>query len=241
LRENPELIVIPPDFEHKPGGTWRSPQRRSSFLNELLLGVTGGGKTVSVDRDLDQYDQVINHGMINNHRINIRQLVWLEVEASKGPKDLAVTTFLAFDQALGTNYYLRFRRMTEYEMLLQVVNLMFIHAVGLLIIDEFQSLESPELLKFLLRLSNVSRTPVLGMGTYKVEKMFTENAQLRVLRRYFGGTPRWEPLERTKEWPIYLAALWRYQVTRTPTKLGPELSDRLYEESQGIPDFASRI
>jgi AAA domain len=242
LRENPELIVIPPDVVRRSAENWGPPQRRSGFFSGLLLGVTGGGKTVSVERDLDQYEQVIDHGKVGNQQINIRQVVWLKVEASKGLKDLAMTTFAGFDQILGTNYYVRFRGLTEYEMLLQVANLAFVHALGLLVVDEFQSLEGSPLIKFFLRLSNVSRTPVLGVGTYKVEAMFAENAQLRLLRRYWGaGVPKWEPLDLTREWPIYFGALWRYQVTRTPTPPHPELSARLYEECQGIPDFATRV
>ena len=92
------------------------------------------------------------------------------MEVTKGPKDICTTFFQRLDQVLETSYYRRFRKMSEYEMLLQMTNLAFVHAIGLIVFDEFQNVGGVGIPKFLLRLNNVSKTSVLGIGTYKVEK-----------------------------------------------------------------------
>lgn len=217
---------------------WGAPSVSAAVETGLVIGGTGDGKSVSVERDLQQYPQVINHG----DGLNIRQVTWLKIEVTKGPKDFSITFFQALDQILGTSYYIRFRRLTEYEMLMQVANLAFVHAIGVIVIDEFQNFDSCSIPKFLLRLNNVTKSSVLGIGTYKVEKFFHEAHELKLDRRYHQGRiPEWRPLDREREWPIYFDELWKYQVTRKPTPPLKELSDRLFDECQGIPGFATRI
>jgi hypothetical protein len=217
---------------------WGAPAVASAVQTGLMIGGTGDGKSLSVERDLQQYPQVINHG----DGLNIRQVPWLKIEVTKGPRDFCITFFQALDQILGTSYYLRFRRLTEYEMLMQVVNLAFVHAIGVIVVDEFQNFGGCNIPKFLLRLNNVSKSSVLGIGTYRVEKFFDEAHELKLYRRYRQArTPDWTPLDQEKEWPIYFDELWKFQVTRKPTPPLKELSDHLFYECQGIPDFATRI
>jgi hypothetical protein len=217
---------------------WGAPVSSGALQTGLMIGGTGGGKSVSVERDLQQYPQVIDHG----GGLNIRQVTYLKMEITKGPKDVAVTFFQTLDQILGTSYYIRFRKLTEYEMLLQMVNLAFVHAIGLIVFDEFQEFDGIGMPRFLLRLNNVSKTSVLGIGTYKVEKTFDEAQELKLYRRFLGaGIPEWTPLDYKKEWPIHFKPLWTCQPTRTPTPPLQELSDCLFNESQGIPDFATRL
>lgn len=217
---------------------WGTPAASAAVQTGLLIGGTGDGKSVSAERDLQQYPQVINHG----DGLNIRQVTYLKIEVTKGPRDFCITFFQALDQILGTSYYSRFHRLTEYEMLMQVANLAFVHAIGLIVVDEFQNFGGCSIPKFLLRLNNVSKSSVLGIGTYRVEKFFDEAHELKLYRRYRQARiPDWTPLDQEKEWPIYFDELWNYQVTRKPTPPLKELSDRLFYECQGIPDFATRI
>jgi hypothetical protein len=122
-----------------------------------------------------------------------------------------------------------------------------VHAIGLLVIDEIQELSNvasggdKTLLGFFLRLTNTLKIPVLMVGTYKAKAMLRE--QMRILRRIEGiGLRSWEPLSRTSpEWDTFLNVLWCYQYTKTPTTLTPELSEALFNECQGIPDFAVKL
>jgi hypothetical protein len=93
---------------------WGAPAVSAAVQTGLVIGGTGDGKSVSVERDLQQYPQVIN-------------------QVTKGPRDFSITFFQALDQILGTSYYIRFRRLTEYEMLMQVANLAFVHAIGVIV------------------------------------------------------------------------------------------------------------
>ena len=235
LGNDPEKIFVPPTQKH---AGWGAPVVSAAIQSGLLIGGTGGGKSVSVERDLQQYPPVIYHG----DGLNITQVPALKLEVTKGPKDLASTFFQSLDQRLGTSYYLRFRKLTEYEMLLQMTNLCFVHAIGVVVADEFQNFDDCNIPKFLLRLNNVSKTAVLGIGTYKIERFFDEAHELKLYRRYKQARIKeWVPLDREKEWPIYFEKLLKIQVTRQETLPLPELSNCLFEESQGIPDFATRL
>jgi hypothetical protein len=223
--------------------TWNTGNLDSPY-DGSLLGIPGTGKTISTLRDLSQYPQVREHG---ERGFNIRQVVWLYIEmtslASTG--DFCKSVFRAFDEVLETSYELRFGRGSVDDMLGHVINLSFVHALGLLVVDEVQNLTvlksrgAEAILGFLLRLTNIIQVPVLVLGTYKAQKLLQE---FRLLRRFDRAQlPKWHPLDSGREWDIHVQKLWPCQFTLTPTVLGPELSARLFDECQGIPDYAARV
>jgi hypothetical protein len=199
--------------------------------------------------DLAQVPQVNEHGKYHDFGLNIRQVSWLWIETShKGsPNDLCLSVFRALDEVLGTSYEHTYGKGNLATMMSQVARLAALHAIGLLIVDEIQELSNVKsggdkaLLGFFLRLTNTIKIPVLMVGTYKAEAMLRE--QMRVLRRSTGiGIRSWEPLSRTlPEWDAFVKVLWSYQYTKTPTELNPELSDALFDECQGTPDFAVKL
>jgi hypothetical protein len=226
----------------------RAPYGSFSDLNGAMFGITGSGKTLSIKRILSTYTQVIDHGDYHGIGINIRQVVWLHIEAPhKGStKDLCMSFFRELDRLLGTSYERTHGRGTEGDLLGNMTVLAAVHALGLLIIDELQELSNIKsgghdaLVGFFLRLTNMINVPVLMVGTYKAAYILRRH--LRHIRRTTGiGIPEWGPLTPGKEWDSFVKALWRYQYTRTPTPLTPELSDVLFDESQGINDFAVKL
>jgi AAA domain len=229
--------------------TFRRVVAGASDLTTALTGVSGGGKTLALKMDLAHIPQVNEHGKYHDFGLNIRQVSWLWIETShKGsPNDLCLSFFRALDELLGTPYEHTYGKGNLGTMMSQVARLAALHAIGLLIVDEIQELSNVKsggdkaLLGFFLRLTNTIKIPVLMVGTYKAEAMLRE--QMRVLRRSTGiGLRSWEPLSRTlPEWDAFLKVLWRYQYTKTPTELKPELSDALFDECQGIPDFAVKL
>jgi ABC-type dipeptide/oligopeptide/nickel transport system ATPase component len=228
---------------------FRSTAAAASDLTSALTGVSGGGKSLALRMILTHIPQVREHGIYHGVRLNIRQVTWLWIEAShKGsPNDVCRSFFRALDEILGTNYEDFFGKGTLTVMMAHVTRLAAVHAIGLLVIDEIQELSNIKsggdkaLVGFFLKLTNTIKIPVLMVGTYKAQAML--NQQMRHIRRSTGiGIPSWEPLSRSlKEWDTFIQVLWRYQYTRTPTQLSDPLSDALFEECQGIPDFAVKL
>ena len=220
----------------------------ASDLNTSKIGMTGCGKTLSTKACLNTYDQVIPQVEYFGHKLNIQQVVWLYLQAPhKGStRDLCREFFAALDRALGTTYELQFGRRTEHEMLGHMIRLSYVHAVGLLVIDEVQEFSNIKsggkdaLVGFLLRLTNAISVPVLMIGTYKAASVLHNH--MRQIRRSTGiGMPSdWGPLTKA-EWATFIAELWKFQYTKTSTELTPPLSDALFFECGGIPDFATKI
>jgi hypothetical protein len=190
--------------------------------------------------------QLKEHGTYHGQRVNIRQLTWLWVETPhRGPPlDLCISILCALDEALDTNYERIYGQRELKVVKFHVARLMAVHAVGLLIIDEIQDISNVKsggdkaLAGFFLKLNNMLKIPILMVGTYQAEAMLQQ--QMRHTRRSTGiGLPYWDPLSRTlKEWDTFLEFLWQYQYTKTPTALTADLADALFDECQGIPDFA---
>ena len=213
-----------------------------SPFDASAFGLSGCGKSLSVGRILRMFPQVIAHP-----RFGIRQVVWLEAETTSqaSTKDQLLTIMRAFDDCLGTSYALRFGKGQEYELLAHTINICHVNALGLLAADELQNLTifksrgADAILQFLLRLTNTSKTPIIAVGTYEAQTMMKK---FQLKRRWWrAGTPDWKPLERPNEWNVFMAGVWPFQFTRQVNELSKGIDDRLYEESQGIPDYAVRL
>ena len=224
----------------------------STGLNGLLVGVSGIGKTLTVESILATYPQLIEHGRYFKKAINIRQVVWLTLNCPHKSSliDLCNSFFRSLDDILGTNYLLHHGNRREHEMLGAMGQLASTHALGLLVIDEIQELrvaqssrraiDSQAILNFLLRLTNKLKVPVLLIGTPRCSPLF--NSELRHLRRLTGqGIPVWDVLSKGIEWDMLIEAMWAYQYTRTPVPLTDEMSRVIYDETQGITDFAVKL
>lgn len=88
--------------------------------------------------------------------------------------------------------------------------------------------------------------PVILVGTYKGMSVLT--GEFSQIRRGTGqGDMLWDRMENDKQWAHFVESLWRYQYVRKDSKPGDRvrggltLSDVLYEETQGIVDFAIKV
>jgi hypothetical protein len=230
----------------------------SSDLNTLKMGISGSGKTTSSEISLRMYPQVFRHGMYFGCSLKRTQVVWLRLQAPYhgSVKDLCRAFFREIDRLLGTEYTLFFGKGDAESMLDQMIRIAAIHGLGLLVIDEVQEFSISKsggkdaLVGFLLRLTNTIGIPVLFIGTYKATKVLF--SQMRHIRRTTGiGMPDWGPLEHSTdewctspkktEWSLFVNELWKLQFTRTPVPLTKDLSNALFDECQGIPDFAKKV
>lgn len=120
-----------------------------------------------------------------------------------------------------------------------------LHALGVLVIDEIQHLNKTKigpdaLLNFLVTLVNTIGVPVILIGTLSAIPLLQEN--FRQARRASGmGSLIWDRMPKGKAWDYFISQLWKYQWTRDPTALSPEIQEVLYDESQGILDIVVKL
>ena len=226
----------------------RSDLGQSSELSQALIGLSGSGKTWGAEASLSYYPKKIVHGKHNDVGLNIVQVPWLWIQApsKSSTNELCNEFFLALDRIVDDDYYKRFGNRVLREMMDQMANLCSLHAIGVLVIDEIQEVANIKsggheaLIGFFLKLTNRLRIPILMIGTYKAKAILFN--QLRLARRSCGaGLPEWSPLNKVGEWEVLSKAIWTHQYTRTFVPWSQELSDTLYEESQGIADVAVKL
>src|SRR6266487_325611 len=255
-------------------GFWRDTERKLRVMEQnsvfqsiprvptqgfTLMGVSGTGKSRTIERILSLYPQVIQHHEYQGKRFTWTQLVYLKLEC---PSDGLITGlchdfFQQVDQLLGTNYYenhgLRGRVTTD-KMRVGMGRVASDHSLGVLIIDEIQNLRhvrsegADKMLSFLVQLDNTIGVPIVFIGTPKARSVLA--GEFRRARRAAGqGDMPWERMHKEKdkdkekdsEWRVFLETLWKYEYVREHTELTDELSEVMYDESQGIADIAIKL
>jgi len=211
-----------------------------------MIGVSGIGKTRSVQRVLRLYPQIIRH----TEPFSLDQVVWLRLECPhKGSaKQLCISFFQEMDKLFHERFRAKYgRSRSSLEgMLIDMAALADRYALGLLVVDEIQHLtrasgaNREDLLNFLVALVNTIGIPVLIIGTPAALPVL--QGALRQARRGSGlGNLYWPRFENDATWNYFVERMWRFQWTREPTPLTDELRAVLYEESQGIIDLAVKL
>ncbi|WP_288388789.1 ATP-binding protein [uncultured Alteromonas sp.] len=221
----------------------------------LITGYPGCGKSTAAERILGLNLQVVEH-----KDLNIIQVMYLKIECPHDSqlKTLCANFMQALDDALGTDYAGQVgRREGVNSLLQQMKNLVAQYNVGILIIDEFQNLnsrknDSSELLRFIVSLVNTIQLPVVFMGTPDAGVMF-EN-RLASARRAIGhGSIDWNPLrldfekgvkpsaETNELWITFTDALFENCWLTKQTALDEELRTVWFELSVGVIDIAVKL
>lgn len=214
-----------------------------------LIGVSGVGKSLAVERCLRLMPQVIHHKKYKSRRFTFSQIAWLKIDCpfDGGLKGLCINFFQTVDSILGTSYHKNYAsksRNTD-EMLPYMALVAANHGIGVLVIDEIQRLSLAKsggiekMLNFFVQIVNTVGVPMILVGTYKSLSIFDGN--FSQMRRGTGqGDMVWDRMKNDKEWKLFVKALWHFQYTQKVSTLteNPELFDALYEETQGITDLA---
>ena len=215
-----------------------------------IIGMSGVGKTTSVERILSLYPQCIEHTAYRGSPLFLTQLTWLKIDCpfDGSLKGLCLSFFAEFDKALGSDYTKKFRyeRMTVDAMLPRMTQIATTHCLGLLIVDEIQHLHqaksggSEKMLNFFVTLVNTISVPVVLIGTSKAMSIL--QSEFRQARRGSGqGDLIWNRMKNDLSWETMLKAMWKYQWTKNRTDLTMKLRDTIYDESQGFIDIAVKL
>jgi hypothetical protein len=230
-------------------------------LSTALIGVSGMGKSTTVQRCLARYPRVIYHPELDQY-----QIPWLHFEMpgdGKGVKALLSSIIEAIAELIPDNTYyedyVKRSRESESSMQSSVRRLLNKHHVGLLIPDEIQNVANTRksdqvVMTELTTLGNKSKAPILFIGTPKADKVL--GADFRQGRRSVGlGLGDWGPLprndyvidrdgqvtEKQGEWADLVSELWARTLCKTAAELTSSMLDCLYYCTQGIIDLAIKL
>lgn len=223
---------------------------RTTAAGFTIIGVSGMGKTTAVNRILATMPQIIVHSEYRGVKFSMCQLVWLKLDCpyDGSIKGLCMEFFSKVDSLLGTDYYKKHvtGRHTVDSMLSIMSQVARHTGLGMLVIDEIQHLKqaksggSEKMLNFFVTLVNTIGVPTVLIGTTKA--MSVLQSEFRQARRGSGqGDMVWERLKKDSNWDLLMGALWDYQWTKKEVPFTPEISDVMYEESQGIIDIAVKL
>ena len=233
-------------------------QSSSSIVTQKstsLIGISGMGKTTTVDRFTAHIPSVIYHGENN---LNLYQIPYLHVEMpSDGSsiKGLAIAILHKLDSLVpGANYYQEYAlrgKPGADVMMRSVARLMNTHLVGLLICDEVQNLTNSHkaaqiVMTELVSATNELKCPILFIGTNKATQIL--GLDFRTARRATGyGIATWDRLREVEadgessEWTRFVSELWKYQWVRNPVPFNEHFAHVMYHYSQGVIDIAIKL
>jgi hypothetical protein len=210
-----------------------------------IAGISGAGKSTTINLVLNTYQRVIYHP-----ELHMLQVPWIKVDCpyDGSLSDFCLSFFIALGRRLDIDYRAKYAsgRPTIGKMMADVADLCLIHAIGLIVIDEFQHMSlaksggEKKMINFLVTLVNVVEVSVLLIGTPKALRLFSN--EFRQARRASGdGSIVWDRLANDESWEDFLEELWPYQWLNQIVDRNEQLTNKLYDLSQGVPDIVVKL
>lgn len=223
---------------------------RTTAAGFTIIGISGIGKTTTIERVLTMYPQIIVHSKYKEQNLSLYQIPWLKLDCpyDGSIKGLCINFFNELDRLLGTDYYKKFGsgRNSVDSMMPRMAQIASLHSIGVLIIDEIQHLSlaksggSERMLNFFVTLVNTLGLPVILIGTTKALPIL--QGEFRQARRGSGqGDMVWDRMKNDLSWQLLIRGMWDLQWTRKESLLSEEIINVMYEESQGIVDIAVKL
>ncbi|MFZ6687654.1 ATP-binding protein [Undibacterium sp. SXout11W] len=224
---------------------------QSSASTFSLVGLSGIGKTTSLNSILRLYPQTIVHKRYKDREFVHTQIVWLKIECpfDGSLSGLCHAFFRAVDQALGQDKYAKRYKSKGgiLEMIQRMEQIASTYFIGAIFIDELQHLNAAKtggkenMLNFFVNLINAIGIPVVFIGNTSMIELFSN--VLRNARRACGlGIYDFkQPEEEDESWDLLLETIWEYQWVGIPTPLTDALRRTLYDLTQGVTDFLVKL
>lgn len=220
----------------------------TASLSTCLLGISGIGKTTTINKILSLYPGGISHNHPELDPFVQIPFVKLECPKDSSLKDLCLTFFGKLDILLGTSYQTIFgkKRETVDNMVIAMAKLTISHQIGMIIVDEIQHLtnvrsnSADTMLNFFVNLNNTLQVPIFIVGTPESINLFGKSHRLP--RRWSGeGAEKWNIIPFDDEWKFIMEMLFRYQYTDEAIEYDENWASLFYHHCQGIIDRAVRI
>lgn len=223
---------------------------RSTADSLSIIGISGIGKTTTIERLLLMYPQIIKHEEYKDIPLSRTQIVWLKIDC---PYDGNLSTlcknfFKTIDDLLGTRYLEKYgylNRITS-SMMLHMTSLASMYGIGVLVIDEIQHLinsknDPDEMLNFFVTLTNTVGIPTVLIGTFKALKIFKRDFR-QARRAGSEGNIIWDRMAKdSDEWDFFIETLWEFQWLQNAVELTQEMKDYFYDKCQGITSIAVNL
>lgn len=217
----------------------------SSASSMAISGISGAGKSTATNKILNSYDKVIYHP-----EYQLLQVPWVKIDCpyDGSLSEFCESFFIALDKRLNTRYRDKYTagRPTIGKMIADVADLCLIHAIGLIVVDEFQHMNlaksggEKKMINFLVTLVNVVEVSIVLIGTPTALRLFSN--EFRQARRASGeGSIVWDKMAFDGSWDDFLEELFQYQWLESHTELDEAFTHLLYDLSQGIPDIAVKL
>lgn len=147
-----------------------------------IVGISGSGKTRTLNLLLNTYPQAISHTSYKNQHMNLYQISHLLIQT---PFDGSVKTIIydfmyQVDLIMGTNYFKRYSnsRLSTSQLMPIIAQIARSTHLGMPIIDEIQNLKSvksknsSQVLNFFTILINLLNIPIVMVGTPRAMDIF---------------------------------------------------------------------
>lgn len=213
-----------------------------SPIGASVIGLSGAGKSLAVERILStHYLQVIKHSADKEKCLLVDQLVWLKIDCPYNPtvKTFCMQILDKIDQILDTSYFHLFYYQNENDLMMQVAKILWLHGLGLFVVDEVQQLTTAgnkakvTLQVFLEKMCCVTGIPILLIGNPLACSVLPDTV--------FSNFLKWDRLKHDEEWEKLMRNLFKYQWTSKQAKNTSYISRKLYEISLGIIDIAIKM
>lgn len=214
----------------------------------FITGLSGIGKSALVRAIMKAIgSQVIDHSEYNGQPCPYTQILYImqNVPVNSTPKNMCMTLGSEMDNLLQkeivTPIFSRNRTHTDFILGLKksVKHL----RLGAIVIDELQNVNlrrganKDEFLAMISNFRDELGVPIILIGTTAAKNILFANKNISVQRRFCdGGFEELEPPKSYEEdnWYQFCRTMWRYQWVKEAEDFSPEMSELLYELTQGI-------